>query len=150
MTRKKTIGIIVVIILIAVAWYGYKEYSRTHKDLLHANPDFVLSSAQLISEYETNDSSANSIYIGKIIEVSGNVKKVEKDEQGFYTIVLGDSLSLSAIRCSMDTAHQQDAAVLVQGSSASVRGACTGYNKDEMGLGADVILNRCAVINKKD
>ncbi|HEX7903779.1 MAG TPA: hypothetical protein VF487_07865 [Chitinophagaceae bacterium] len=150
MTRKKSIGIIVLIIAVAVAWYGYKEYTRTPKDLFHAKADFVLSSAQLLHEYETNDSSANNRYNGKIIEVTGNIKKVEKDEQNFYTIVLGDSLSLNTIRCSMDTAHQQDAAVLVQGSSATMRGACTGYNKDEMGLGADVILNRCAVINKKD
>jgi hypothetical protein len=150
MTRKKIIWIILLVAAAGGGLYAYKEYNRTNKDLRHAKPDFIVLANGLISEYESNDSLANKKYNGKVVEISGPVKKIEKDEKGFYTVVLGDISSMSSVRCSIDTAHQEDAAVLTAGSSAIVRGACTGFNKDEMGLGSDVILNRCVIINKKE
>jgi hypothetical protein len=144
------IWLIILLIAMGGAWYGYREYTRTNKDYKHVTPDFILSATTLIREYETNDSVAAKKYNGRSIEVSGNIKAIKKDEKGFYTVILGDSASLSAVRCSMDTTHKYDAASLVVSSSATVRGACTGFNKDEMGLGSDVILNFCAIISKKD
>jgi hypothetical protein len=49
----------------------------------------------------------------------------------------------------MDSTHQKDAAKLVSGSSTTVRGSCTGFNKDDLGLGSDVILNRCVIVSNK-
>lgn len=131
-------------------WQGLKEYNRTNKDLSTVRPDIKISVVDLIHEYETNDSVSDQKYLGKVIETNGNIKKIEKDEKGYYTVVLGDTNNLSSVRCSMDTVHNEDAAHLTAGSSVILRGACTGFNKDEMGLGSDVILNRCAVIAKKD
>jgi hypothetical protein len=75
---------------------------------------------------------------------------VTKDENGFYTIALGQEESLSSVRCSMDSVHKTDAANVASGSSATIRGACIGFNPDEMGLGSDVKLNRGVIISKKD
>ena len=82
--------------------------------------------------------------------LSVGVKKLEKDDVGNYTVVLSDTGLLSAARCSMDTVHATGAAGLRAGSSVTMRCICTGFNKDEMGLGSDVILNRCAAIKNKD
>jgi len=131
-------------------WKGLEEYNRTNQDMGKADPNVKISSSDLIREYEANESLADQKYLGKVIETNGNVKKIEKDEKGYLTIVLGDSSETASVRCSMDTVHNQDAAILKEGSSAIVRGACTGFNKDQLGLGSDVILNRCAVIVKKD
>lgn len=150
MSRKKTIILVISLVVAGAAWYGYNEFSRTNEDLIDVKPDFTLAATGLIAEYETADAAATAKFNGKIVEVAGLVKNIEKDEKGYYTIVLGDSSSLSSVRCSIDTTHQDDAAKLNAGSSATIRGACTGFNKDEMGLGSDVILNRCAIINKKE
>ena len=149
MSTKKTILIIIILAVAIAGWFGWKEYSRTNRDLKKVTPDFVLTATQLITEFESGDSIANHKYSGKIIELSGNVKNLEKDEKGFYTVVLGDSSQLSSVRCSLDTIHNPDAAGLRPGSSAIMRGACAGYNKDDLGLGSDVLLNRCAVIKVK-
>lgn len=149
MKRKKTIWLIILLVALGAAWYGYKEYTRTNKDLQKVDAHFTLSAVDLIKEYEANDSAATKKYNGKIVEVNGPVKAIDKDEQGYYTIVLGDTASLSSIRCSMDSTHREDAANIVKGSSATIRGACTGFNKDEMGLGSDVILNRSVIIKKE-
>lgn len=149
MSRKKTILLIILIVVAGVAWYAYSEFSRTNKDLGKVRPDVTVATAAIISEYEANEAVANGKYLGKVVEVTGTVKEVNKDDSGYYTVVLSDTGSLSAVRCSMDTTHQQDAAQLATGSSAIVRGACTGFNKDEMGLGSDVILNRCVIVKQK-
>jgi hypothetical protein len=149
-SRKKIIWLVILIIAGGSAWYGYSEYSRSNKNYQNVKPDFSLSAINLIREFEAGDSTASRKYNGKAIEISGNVKSIDKDEKGFYTVTLGDSSSLSSVRCSMDTTHKDDASALPVGSSVMLRGACTGFYKDEMGLGSDVILNFCAVISKKE
>ncbi|MBK5270517.1 MAG: hypothetical protein JJE22_05825 [Bacteroidia bacterium] len=131
-------------------WQGVSEYNRANKDFSNVTADIKIVATDLIQEYETNDSSANKKYLGKIIEISGVIKDIAKDEAGYYTVVLGDTASMSSVRCSMDSVHQQDAARQTIGSSATVRGSCTGFNKDEMGLGSDVILNRCVIVQNKN
>lgn len=149
MQRKKITWLIILLVVLGGGWYGYREYTRTNKDLLEVNAHFTRPAGDLIKEYEADDSVATKKYNGKIVEVNGFVKKIDTDDQGYYTIVLGDTASLSSVRCSMDSTHQKDAANIAEGSSATIRGACTGFNKDEMGLGSDVILNRCVIIKKE-
>jgi hypothetical protein len=147
--KRKIVLLIIVLASGIIGWYGFKEYIRTNKDLGNVNADVKISAVDLIKEYEKNDSLANSKYLGRIIETNGNIKAIEKDENGYYTIVLADAGTMSSVRCSIDTVHREDAAQLVIGSSATVRGVCTGFNKDEMGLGSDVILNRCVIVQQK-
>ncbi len=152
MSRKKITWTIILIALASGAFYGYKQYTRTNTDLAKVKADITISVTELIQEYISNDTASDKKYLGKILEVSGNIKKIEKDEKGYYTIVLGDSASPSSVRCSMDTAHQQEAVTLATGSYARIRGACTGFKKNELmgeDLGSDVELNRCAIIKKK-
>ncbi len=149
MRRKRLIWSFIFLIVAGGSYYAYKQYSRKNKDLSGVKPDMRLEAGQLIKEYESNDSASNQKYLGKILELHGNLRQIDKDENGYYTLILGDPGTLSSVRCSMDTNHQQDAAKLAVNSSTTVRGACTGFNKDDMGLGSDVILNRCVILNKK-
>jgi energy-coupling factor transporter transmembrane protein EcfT len=151
--KKELIWRVVIVIILVTAfgvWKGLKEYNRTNEDLSTVKADIKISTVDLIHDYEANDSAADQKYLGKVIEINGSIKKIEADEKGYYTVVLGDTTTLSSVRCSMDTVHNKDAALLITGSSAILKGACTGFNKDEMGLGSDVILNRCVIITKKD
>ncbi|MBC7949487.1 MAG: hypothetical protein H7Y42_16490 [Chitinophagaceae bacterium] len=146
MTKKKIIVLAILVVVAIGAWYGYSEYNRKNKDMKHAKPDFIISATDLIAEFASNDSLAAAKYNGQVVEIGGRVKAVEEDDQGYFTVVIGDSTSLSSVRCALDTIHHSDAALLRAGSSTTLRGACTGFNKDEMGLGSDVIINRCALI----
>jgi len=147
--RNKFILVLLFLAAGTGAWIGYKAYTRTNKSLSFVKPDIQLSASGLVEEYEKNDSVANKKYLGKILEVTGLVKEVTNDEGGFPTVVLGEAGKLSSVRCSMDSSQRQDASRLVAGTSITIRGACTGFNKDEMGLGSDVILNRSVIVEKK-
>lgn len=147
--QRKLIGLLLLITIGIGVWQGLKEFNRTNTDIVNVKADVKISATDLIHAYETNDSLSNQKYLGKIIEVNGSIKKVEKDGSGGYVVVLGDTASLSSVRCALDSTHNQDAAALQSGSSAIVRGICSGFNKDDMGLGSDVILNRGAIIKNE-
>lgn len=148
--QRKFVGLLLVITIGIGAWQGLKEYNRTNRDIANVKADIKISATDLIHEFEKNDSLANKKYLGKIIEVSGAIKKLENDGSGTYVVVLGDTTSLSSVRCAMDSTHNRDAAGLKTGSSSTLRGHCSGFNKDDMGLGSDVILDRCALIKNEN
>jgi hypothetical protein len=150
MKRRPLIIFVILLILAIAGWYSWKEFNRTNKDLKKTKADFVVSLSSLINEFETNDSAASSKYNGKIIELTANVKTIETDDQSYTTIVLGTEAELSSVRCSLDTNYVADAAGVKPGSSVRMRGSCTGFNKDDMGLGSDIILNRCVLLKSKE
>ncbi|MGZ8540112.1 MAG: OB-fold protein, partial [Chitinophagaceae bacterium] len=99
-------------------------------------------------EFETEEPASNKKYWDKVILVDGMVKEVSKDDRGLYSVILGDTASMSSVRCSMDSIHNHETAAVKKGDHLAVKGICAGFNADEM-LGSDVILVRCAVYSKK-
>jgi len=147
MNAKKKIFIAIAVIIIAALLYGYKEYNRKNKDLVNATADIQMNAVELTAAFEKNEKEANGKFLDKIIAVNGKVKEINKDEKGYYTVVLGEDNNMSSVRCSMDPAHQQKAASLEKNNVVAVKGMCTGFNADEL-LGSDVIFNRCVIQNK--
>ena len=151
MKKKSMIRYVVLLVLVlaaAVAFYAYKEFNRKPKNLSATTADFTLQQQQLLNEFAADEKTATAKYSGKVIAVTGTVKAVETDDTGNSTVILGNSSSMSSIRCSADSLETQAVAVLKPNSSITIKGICTGYNADELGLGADIILNRCVLIKQ--
>lgn len=136
------------LLLASAAIFIYKEYNRTHKDTTKLKPDYTLTATALLKEFETSEQSSNKKYWDKVVQVDGIIKELNKDEKGFYSVILGDTASMSSVRCSVDSVHTAEAASLKKGSSVTMKGICTGFNSDAL-LGSDVILVRSVVDNKK-
>lgn len=151
MKRKKIIRYILLFLLVIgaiAAIYIYKEYNRKHKDTAKVKADYSLSAINLITEFAGNEKTSGEKYMDKVLRVEGMIKDIIKDEKGFYTILLGDTASMSSVKCSIDSTHTNEAVNLVKGSMLAVKGVCTGYTADEL-LGADVVLVRSVVDTKK-
>jgi hypothetical protein len=145
---KKNIRLITVVILLVVslaAWYGYSEYNRKPASMEDTRADYTFTTATLLAAFEKDEAGANKLYLDKVLEVEGAIKESTADEKGFYTITIGDTASLSSVRCSMDSLSSSKAAALQAGKSIKARGVCTGYMADEL-LGSDVTLVRCVII----
>jgi hypothetical protein len=140
--------VIVVFLILGVALYAYKEYNRKNVDLAGTKAAFTLTDIQLINEFTQDQNTSNKKYLGKIIELSGNIKKIDTDANGYHTIILGNAVNMNSVRCSVDSAFNKEAHNLSIGSTVVIKGICTGYNADDLGLGSDVILNRSIAINK--
>lgn len=148
MSKKAVLFFILAAAVILGIGYVYKEYTRTNKSLTNIKADYKLKVNELITAFETNEQQANQQYLDKIIAVSGTIKEIYKDDDGNYSVILGEQESMSSVRCAMDSTQHKVAARLLMGSEVTIKGACTGFNADDL-LGSDVILNRC-VIEKKN
>lgn len=151
MKRRKFIRFILLPLLVIAAmaaFYIYKEYNRTHKDTAKLKPDFSVPATTLVKEFETNEQEANKKYWDKVIRVEGTVKELLKDDRGFFSITLGDTSSMSSVRCSIDSLHTQGTGSVRRGDNIAVKGICSGFNADEL-LGSDVILVRSVIDKKK-
>jgi len=151
MKRKRMIWYIplaVLLVLAVLAAYIYKEYNRTYEDTAEIKPDYSVTAASLLKEFEMDEPASNKKYWDKVILVNGMVKDRVKDDRGLYSLILGDTASMSSVRCNMDSVHNKEASAVKKGDQLSMKGICTGFNADEL-LGSDVILVRCVVYSKK-
>lgn len=144
MKKEKIILLTIAFALLGGGFYAYSEYNRKVKDLSKVSADVHIGTEDLVAQFEKNETSANALYLDKVISVSGTLKAIEKDDANNYSLVLGDENSMASVRCSMDEDHQQKVKGLVTGIKIKVKGACTGFNSNEL-LGSDVILNRSVI-----
>jgi hypothetical protein len=148
MSRKKLFTYFLLFIPVAilvVGIYGYREYNRKSKDTHTLTVQFSVSAEELIHAFQTSETVSNKKYPGKVLLVSGKLKTIHTDSSGLVTLVLGDTASLSSVRCSMAVTSDIKASQFLPGSEIMVKGICTGFNPDDMGLGADVLLNNCII-----
>lgn len=138
--------LLVLLVLGAGAYYAYHEYHRTNAGLDQVSADAEVGAMALINEFLANDSLANDKYRNKILAVKGLVKEVDTIGGG-CTVVMGDTTEMSsAVRCLLDSAQVSAAGTIRRGDVITVKGAITGFKKDETGLlGSDVELTRCVL-----
>ena len=145
MSKKRIIIIGIIAIIIIVALYALYEYNRTVQGLNDVSADYTVNATALINEYVSNETTANQKYQNKILEVKGMIKTVEHNS-GTGIVVLGDTTDMSGVRCILDSTTSATASSLQRGAVVTIKGAITGFNKDETGLlGSDIELNRCVL-----
>ncbi|HWJ91132.1 MAG TPA: hypothetical protein VNR87_08455 [Flavisolibacter sp.] len=145
---KRTALIIVILVLAIGGWYGYRLYSEKNPDLKNRKPDFSTAAAALISAFDKDSSAASKQYISKIVEVKGNITKL--DTSG--VIALGAAGEMSTVECTMDKRHKEDYAALKEGDEVSIKGRVTGFKSEimlDVNLGTTVEMNFCSIQNHK-
>ena len=142
---KKTITrvlIAVLILLVLGAVYVYREFNRKATSTADLAPAYALTGTQLLEAFQQDEKKANALYLGKVLAVTGMIKSQSSDSAGVQTLVIGDTASLSSVRCIMNGDPGLVTGPFSTGTMVTIKGICTGYNADDMGLGADVLLNR--------
>jgi uncharacterized protein (UPF0333 family) len=147
---KRIILIIVLLIIAVGVWYAIKMYREQTPDIVNKNPDVVINATDLLNAFNKDTAAARKQYVDKIIEVTGNVKRI--DTTG--SVVLGDEGSASEVTVGLDRRHLKDYQKLKTGSVAVVQGVCSGYDKasgDDLlaSLGTTVELRSAGVKEKK-
>jgi hypothetical protein len=137
-------------VIAAGAWYAFKLYKQQTPDVVNKKPDVVISAAGLLNAFNQDTAGARKQYVDKIVEVTGNVKRV--DTTG--SVVLGEEGSASEVTVGLDRRHMKDYKKLKPGSVATLQGVCSGYDKasgDDLlaSLGTTVELRSAGVKEKK-
>jgi tRNA_anti-like len=161
MRLKKWHKIVLVLLMLGLitGYFVWRWANKPNPNLKNTKPDFTLSSAALVKEFSENDSLAQRKYLGKVIEVSGMVKKIVPSDSA-TVINLGDTTSLSVVQCQVDSRNNEGAATVKEGDLVVIKGKLAGFNKQQSGdavaellgdtnAGTDVVLNFCSIISKK-
>jgi hypothetical protein len=127
MERRILYGIILLFCLIAaLGVYGIFFRSRSSGHVF-ATVDFSMTAGELAAAFDHNEAVSDSLYLYKILAVTGRVQKVRKDETGSYSITLGTPLTgEAAVDCRLDGQFIQQYATLQPGDSLRVLGICAG------------------------
>ncbi|MDQ3279734.1 MAG: OB-fold putative lipoprotein [Bacteroidota bacterium] len=121
--KRKIILIGLAVALIAGAIGAYLYFKPT-PDIVQGQPDVAVKAGELIAAFEKDSAAARSLYIDKIVAVTGTVKSI--DTSG--AVILGEEGSPSEVVVGLDRRHMQDHQQLKKGEVATVQGICSGYS----------------------
>jgi hypothetical protein len=140
---KTRSGILITLLLVSAgAIYAYREFNREKESVEAMEAMFKVKAADLIRDFTSDEGSATGKYAGKVMEVDGILKETIVTAPGQMTIVMGDGVSSTSVRFSIDSSFVIDPIGLTPKMGIRMKGVCTGYMPDELGIGADIIFNR--------
>jgi hypothetical protein len=130
---KKIIGTIIILALIcgSVGWYEWHKSATKVEDV----KGISIPAAKLSKEYSTNEKAADSIYLNKVIEVSGAVGEIDTNQDGNLMIVLQTDDPMAGVQCTM----RDKGIAATKGTTITVKGYCSGN-----GI-TGVSLTQCAI-----
>lgn len=127
MERRTKYGFFLLVFLIAgLALYGIlHEIYGVSGTLVPA--DHRITASGLAVSFEGNEGLADSVYLYKIVSVTGVFQRLIDDGPGKYIIRLsGDPSGKAMVDCHMDSLYTRDDLLLPVGDSVTIRGTCAG------------------------
>jgi len=136
-TSYKIVLAAVSVIALAGVLFGLYMYNLKPKDLQKVNPDFVVTAADLLKAFESDENAANAKYINKVVEVSGTIQSAKPGENNALTISLNTGSDISSVICTLQ--GNTEPTNFRTGEQITIRGKCSGFLMD-------VLLNNCVVV----
>ncbi|MEO6838144.1 MAG: hypothetical protein ABI185_07130 [Ginsengibacter sp.] len=141
--RKKTkrnIFLIFFATIGAIAILGYCIWNKPHLNVKNATA-IKTTAISLYSSLSKNDTISKSIYLNKVVEVSGEITQISLNQQHQQIILLKTNVSGGSVNCTMEEKVNN----IKAGDSIVLKGICGGYigGDMDMGLPGDVFLTRC-------
>lgn len=135
--KKKIIlsGLLVAVTAGIGIWY-FIFYKPTHfKRDVADEQAITITAKQIVKNFQSNEDSANKIYLNKAIAITGEVLEAKKNQDGKPTVTLKSDDSFSNIYCTL----KDDAGQIQGGSTITVKGICTGFLSDVVIIDAIII-----------
>lgn len=121
------------------AGVGFFIYNKPHQNMNKAQVDLQLSATQLFNDYDSDETTANTKYLDKVVQVKGTVKEVNTDESGTTSVTLESGSDMFGVVCQMDNLTEHERTAFSEGEQVTFKGICTGSLMD-------VVLVRCVEI----
>jgi len=142
MNKKSTFfyAIALLLILVNIFTYVIPFFKKSDINLENVNFEAQINTDDLITSYLSNENKTNTNFNGKIIEVTGNVKKVTFLNNRNTVILYGENKD-SGIICDVHPSQIEKLKLLTINQKIAVKGICKGFLKD-------VILLNCIIDNQ--
>lgn len=125
--RKVILAVLMVSLILILYWWYWPQTQR---------PEIEISASELLDDFEQDEARGNEMYLGKLIQVSGTIAELDKDQQGRVTLLLKEPGAFGGV---LITLEEENNASLEVGKSVAVIGECNGFL-------FDVVLNKGKIL----
>lgn len=135
MKKKLILGFLTVAVLGVLGVWYFIFYRPTHfKRDVAEEKGIAITAAALVKAYQDNEANANTQYLNKAVEITGEVSEVKPDAEGKPTITLKSEDALSNVYCTL----KQATPGIDTGKTITIKGVCTGFLSDVVVIDAIV------------
>ena len=137
--RKKYIILFILTIVVIGGAIGFYLFNKGPVNIKNAGATKV-DAVALYKAFVKDSVQAREVYTNKILEVSGMVTRVSKNQQNQVIVMLQTNEGGAYINCTMEEAVSP-----AENKQAILKGICTGMGMSDPNLGilGDVYLIRC-------
>ena len=137
----KKISIYLLIICLLGLFIGYKMYNKPHLNVAEEPASIKLIANILLADFSSDETKANTRYLGKIIAVKGIVDKVSfEGEKAAISLQTEDDFG--GVVCYLMEDEFKNSTEIKEGQEIVLKGICTGFLMD-------VILIKCVIVKPK-
>lgn len=137
--KIKKIILVIIVLGIVGALIVYKMYNKPHVDITETSADITISANKIMQDFSSDETTANTRYLDKIIQVKGIVSETKiENEIGIISLKTNDDFG--SVQCYLSEEATYKISELKEGQTITVKGICTGYLMD-------VILVKSEIIN---
>ena len=129
------------LIAAALVWKFY--VNKPHDDIEESTPAFSMAAAELWKQYNANLKTADSLYTGKVIEITGKLDRTDKSDTLVYAVFVMEVDSMfgdKSVRCEMLQKYNTEAPALEKDAQVKIKGFCTGFDQ------TDIKFNKCSIV----
>ena len=123
----KKVWIILAAFILIVGGTMYYQYNKKVASLSGAKPDVEVTAQKMLTDYSEDETAANDQYLGKVVQVSGNVAAIV-EEDGKKKVHLDTGNPIALIICEIEDG--EDIASVKTGDEIKMKGLCSGYLSD--------------------
>ncbi len=138
--KAKKIITAILVLALAGAAACYYIWNKPHQDVESAAA-VKTTATELYKSFTTDSVTAKKNYDQQVLEVSGMVSAVSKNQQNQTVLLIKTDTDGASVNCTMEG----EPAAFSVGSTVTIKGICDGLGQGDADLGimGDVYLVRC-------
>lgn len=121
--------LIILSCLIVVAFFAFQNMNRPVKSLKYLKTDHTLTSTELFSKYQDDESASDAHFLDQVIELSGRITAVD-DSADPIRLIMETNDPDAGVICEMKEDPSTNRAKYAIGSDITIKGRCTGMLMD--------------------
>ncbi len=108
-------------LLLLIGAIGYYLYNKPVEGTSDRSPDFELTAVELVNQYTLDEQQADAMYLGKILQIEGELLEVET---GDFTVVTLKGVDISNVRAQLVAGADSES--FKNQKRITIKGKCAG------------------------
>src|ERR1044072_762183 len=122
---KKIVFSVVVLLILGGIGYGLYVWNMPARDVTNEKGIEITASA-IFDSFSADEGKANSRYLNKAVQVTGEITEVKKNQAGQVVVYLKSGDPMFGVNCTF----KKDPGPLQKNNVITFKGVCTGYLSD--------------------